>query len=80
MKLDSVTTKVMSRLAQEHNIPIERVLDIVDAYYKSMHQIGKTADSGVLIHIKHLGKLVYSTRQQEEVEKLQENYQLLKGL
>jgi len=70
----------MSRLAQEHDIPIERVLDIVNAYYEAMHHIGQTADSGVLIHIKHLGKLVYSTRRQEEVEKLQENYQLLKGL
>jgi translation initiation factor 6 (eIF-6) len=80
MKLDSVTAKVMSRLAQEHNIPIERVLDIVKAYYESIHHIGQTANSGVLIHVKNLGKIVYSTRQEEEVKKLQENYQLLKGL
>jgi translation initiation factor 6 (eIF-6) len=80
MKLDSVTAKVMSRLAQEHNIPIERVLDIVKAYYESIHHIGQTANSGILIHVKNLGKIVYSTRQEEEVKKLQENYQLLKGL
>ena len=80
MKLDSVTAKVMSKLAQEHDIPIERVLDIVKAYYGSMHHIGNTANSGILIHIKNLGKLVYSTRREEEVKKLQENYQLLKGL
>ena len=80
MKLDSVTTKIMSRLAEQHDIPINRVLDIVKAYYESMHHIGQTANSGVLIHIKNMGKLVYSTRQEEEVKKLQENYQLLKGL
>jgi hypothetical protein len=80
MKLDSVTTKVMSRLAQEHDIPIERVLDIVNAYYGAMYHFGTTANTGILIHVKHLGKLVYSTRREEEVKKLQENYQLLKGL
>ena len=62
MKLDSVTVGIMTKMAEKHGIPTERVMDIVKAYYASIQHVGKVSNSGVLIHMKNIGKLVYSDK------------------
>lgn len=78
MKLDSVISRVLTKVATKNNIETTRAYDIVDAYYKAVAHVGLTSDRATLVALEHLGKLIYNERSERAARINQDNYQLLK--
>jgi hypothetical protein len=78
MKLDSVTGKIVAKLAKKHNINHDKAFRIICSYYNAIRHVGLTSDKATLIGIENIGKLVYNEKYQLISAVHQENYQMLK--